>query len=84
MFLLRSVQGSEHWQWDELSYNDLTFYPKPLSLLMTGVPSSPDAAFTWTNGKIFVFKGDQYWRVSELLRVERGYPQSKRQRWMRC
>ncbi|XP_026163327.1 matrix metalloproteinase-19 [Mastacembelus armatus] len=78
------IKGSDHWQWDELKYNDFSAYPKPLSLLFTGVPSSPDAAFTWTNGKIFFFKGDNYWRVNELLRVDRGYPLSKKERWMRC
>ncbi|XP_037831033.1 matrix metalloproteinase-19 isoform X2 [Kryptolebias marmoratus] len=78
------IKGAEYWQFDELSYNFLSFYPKPLRMLFSGVPPSPDAAFTWTNGKIFVFKGDEYWRVNELLRVDRGYPLSKKERWMRC
>lgn len=77
------IKGSEHWQFDELKHN-FAFYPKPLSMLISGVPSSPDAAFTWTNGKIFLFKGDEYWRVNELLKVDRGYPLSKKERWMRC
>ncbi|KAG7494131.1 matrix metalloproteinase-19 [Solea senegalensis] len=79
------IKGSEYWQWDELKYNDLSLYPKPLSMLFTGLPSSVDAALTWTNGKLFFFKGDEYWRVNELmLRVDRGYPMSKKERWMRC
>uniref|UniRef100_H2VDQ4 Matrix metallopeptidase 19 n=2 Tax=Takifugu rubripes TaxID=31033 RepID=H2VDQ4_TAKRU len=77
------IKGSEHWQWDELKYTDLSVYPKPLSALFTGAPSSVDAAFTWTNGKIFFFKGDDYWRVNALLSVDRGYPLSKKERWMR-
>lgn len=78
------IKGSEHWQWDELKYNSLTFYPKPLSMLFTGVPSAPDAAFTWTNGKIYIFKGDDYWRLNELLKADKEYPLSKKERWMRC
>ncbi|CAB1459293.1 unnamed protein product [Pleuronectes platessa] len=78
------IKGSEYWQWDELKYNNLGLYPKPLSMLFTRVPPNVDAAFTWTNGKIFFFKGDDYWRVNEMLRVDRGYPLSKRTRWMRC
>uniref|UniRef100_UPI0037E81C29 matrix metalloproteinase-19 n=1 Tax=Semicossyphus pulcher TaxID=241346 RepID=UPI0037E81C29 len=78
------IKGSEHWQWDEMKYNNLSHYPKPLSMLFSGVPSSPDAAFTWTNGKVFFFKGDEYWRMNELLRADRGYPLSKKERWMQC
>ncbi|XP_028301846.1 matrix metalloproteinase-19 [Gouania willdenowi] len=78
------IKGSQQWQWDEYQYNGFTFYPRALSLLFPGLPSSPDAAVTWTNGKIFFFKGDEYWRVNEMLTVDEGYPLSKRERWMRC
>ncbi|XP_072308684.1 matrix metalloproteinase-19 [Eucyclogobius newberryi] len=78
------IKGPSHWQWDELKYTDLSLYPKPLSMLVSGAPPSPDAAFTWTNGKLYFFKGASYWRVNEMLRVERGYPLSTRERWMRC
>lgn len=77
-------KGTGYWQWDELRHSNLNVYPKPLSNLFTGVPSNPDAAFTWTNGNIFFFKGDKYWRVNSLLSVDKGYPLSMSERWMRC
>ncbi|XP_007540797.1 matrix metalloproteinase-19 [Poecilia latipinna] len=77
------IKGSDHWQFDEVKPN-FSFYPKPLSKLISGLPSSPDAAFTWNNGKIFFFKGDNYWRVNEQLKVDSWYPLSKAERWMRC
>ncbi|XP_053360678.1 matrix metalloproteinase-19-like [Clarias gariepinus] len=82
---LTFIKGLEYWQWDELgSPDDLKQFPKPLSNLITGFPSNPDAAFTWTNGHLYVFKGDQYWRVGPRHFIEKGYPLSMRERWMRC
>ncbi|XP_051963798.1 matrix metalloproteinase-19-like [Xyrauchen texanus] len=79
------IKGSEFWLWDELgSGKDLLRYPKPVSQLITGLPSDPDAAFTWTNGHVYVFKGEQYWRVSRGMFVEKGYPRRTRERWMQC
>ncbi|XP_063071657.1 matrix metalloproteinase-19 [Engraulis encrasicolus] len=78
------IKGSQYWQWDEISYTDMSVYPKPLSNLFTGVPSNPDAAFTWKNSKIYLFKGQKYWRLNNQLRVESGYPLSIKERWMQC
>ncbi|KTG37795.1 hypothetical protein cypCar_00034062, partial [Cyprinus carpio] len=52
----KQEKGSGYWQWDEMVYNDLSIYPKPISSLFIGIPSNPDAAFTWTNGKMYFFK----------------------------
>ncbi|XP_030640869.1 matrix metalloproteinase-19-like [Chanos chanos] len=79
------IKGSEYWQWDELgSGKELREYPKPLSKLISGLPSHPDAALTWTNDHIYIFKGDKYWRVGPRLHIEKGYPMSKSERWMQC
>uniref|UniRef100_A0AAY5EPX5 Peptidase metallopeptidase domain-containing protein n=1 Tax=Electrophorus electricus TaxID=8005 RepID=A0AAY5EPX5_ELEEL len=77
------IKGSEYWQWDELgSGNVLKYYPKPLSHLVPGLPSNPDAALTWNSGHIYVFKGDQYWRVNARHFIDKGYPRSTKERWM--
>ncbi|OCT95700.1 matrix metalloproteinase-19 [Xenopus laevis] len=77
-------KGDGYWQWDELGWSNLSMYPKKISSLFTGIPSQLDATVTWKNGKIYFFKGDKYWRVNKQLRVERGYPLSKAERWMQC
>ncbi|XP_028653898.1 matrix metalloproteinase-19 [Erpetoichthys calabaricus] len=73
-----------YWQWDELTYTDLSVYPKPISTLFTGAPTHLDATLTWSNGKVYLFKGDQYWRLNGQLNADRGYPLSKSERWMQC
>ncbi|XP_066500878.1 matrix metalloproteinase-19-like [Hoplias malabaricus] len=79
------IKGSEYWQWDELSpSNEFRHHSKPLSDLVVGLPSSPDASFTWTNGHTYVFKGEKYWRINQRRFIEKGYPLSKSERWMHC
>ncbi|KAI5095159.1 matrix metalloproteinase-19, partial [Silurus meridionalis] len=79
------IKGSDYWQWDELgSRDELQQFPKPISNLIQGLPSNPDAAFTWNNGHIYVIKGDQYWRVNPRGIIEKAYPLSMRERWMQC
>lgn len=77
-------KGTGYWQWDELGWNNLSSYPKKISMLFSGVPSHLDAAVAWENGRVYFFKGGQYWRVNAQLRVEKGYPLSTTERWMHC
>ncbi|XP_060913203.1 matrix metalloproteinase-19-like [Labrus mixtus] len=79
------IKGSVYWQWDEIGPTDFSSYPKPVGKLFQGLPSSTDAAFTWTNGHIYVFKGSEYWRVNQNHQAaEKGYPQRTAARWMHC
>ena len=50
--------------------------PRLISEDWEGVPNDLDAAFTWTNGKFYFFKGSQYWRVSAEGRADRGFPRT--------
>ncbi|CAB1329950.1 unnamed protein product, partial [Coregonus sp. 'balchen'] len=49
-------KGSQYWQWAEARAMDSSTYPKPISHFFSGVPYNPNAAFTWTNSHIYVFK----------------------------
>uniref|UniRef100_A0A8C0IPA7 Matrix metallopeptidase 19 n=1 Tax=Chelonoidis abingdonii TaxID=106734 RepID=A0A8C0IPA7_CHEAB len=77
-------KGTGYWQWDEVAWSDFGGYPRRISKLFTGVPSHLDAAMAWENGRVYFFKGGQYWRVNAQLRVERGYPLSTAEHWMHC
>ncbi|TFK02938.1 leucine-rich repeat-containing protein 41 [Platysternon megacephalum] len=77
-------KGTGYWQWDELAWSDFGGYPRKISQLFSGVPSQLDAAVAWENGRLYFFKGGQYWRVNAQLRVEKGYPRRTAERWMHC
>ena len=43
-------------------------YPKLISSGFPGIPNNIDAAFKWVaNGKMYFFKGSQYWRFESDL-----------------
>lgn len=49
------------------------------------MPSNTDAALTWTNGYVYLFKGTEYWRVNQNYQaVEKTYPLNTALRWMQC
>lgn len=76
-------KGSGYWQWDELARTDLSRYPKPIKELFTGVPDRPSAAMSWQDGQVYFFKGKEYWRLNQQLRVAKGYPRNTTH-WMHC
>uniref|UniRef100_A0A3P8Z9P3 Peptidase metallopeptidase domain-containing protein n=1 Tax=Esox lucius TaxID=8010 RepID=A0A3P8Z9P3_ESOLU len=77
-------KGSQYWQWDEAGPVDGRTYPKPISHLFSGVPYNLEAALSWTNGHIYVFKGNQYWRIKNNKVVDKGYPLKTSEKWMQC
>lgn len=77
-------KGSGYWQWDELATTDFSRYPKPTKGLFTGVPDQPSAAMSWRDGRVYFFKGKQYWRLNQQLRAEKGFPRDIAHNWMHC
>ncbi|KAM4883328.1 matrix metalloproteinase-19 isoform 2-T2 [Thomomys bottae] len=77
-------KGSGYWQWDELAQTDFSHYPKPIKELFTGVPDQLSAAMSWQDGRVYFFKGKEYWRLNRQLRVEKGYPKNIAHNWMHC
>ncbi|XP_013871666.1 matrix metalloproteinase-19 [Austrofundulus limnaeus] len=79
------LKGSGYWPWDEISPTDLRSYPRPIKELFKGVPSSINAAVTWTDGNAYMFKGNQHWRVNQRHQmVEKNYPVDTASHWMQC
>ncbi|XP_012510031.1 PREDICTED: matrix metalloproteinase-19 isoform X2 [Propithecus coquereli] len=77
-------KGSGYWQWDELARTDFSHYPKPIKKLFTGVPDQLSAATSWRDGRVYFFKGKEYWRLNWQLQVEKGYPRNIAHNWMHC
>uniref|UniRef100_A0A671R1K4 Matrix metalloproteinase-19-like n=1 Tax=Sinocyclocheilus anshuiensis TaxID=1608454 RepID=A0A671R1K4_9TELE len=74
-FFLKRRRGSEYWLWDELGS------AKPLQLI-SALPSDPDAAFTGSDGRVYVFRDARQWRVSTALTLEESYPLRSRHGWL--
>ena len=67
-----AFHGEKYWKLTDTSVE--SGYPRTISLDWDGLPGNLDAAFTWTNGKTYFFKGGQYWRFSQIGKLDRGYP----------
>nr|XP_015823915.2 matrix metalloproteinase-19 [Nothobranchius furzeri] len=78
-------KGSKYWLWDEIGPTDLRSYPRFIGQLFKGIPSNTEAAVTWTDGHVYVFKGSQHWRVNQQhQKVEKGYPLDTVSHWLQC
>ncbi|KAB7495947.1 Matrix metalloproteinase-14, partial [Armadillidium nasatum] len=54
-------------------------YPKEISKGFSGIPNNIDAAFVWSgNGKIYFFKGENYYKLDPIKRpyISTEYPKS--------
>ncbi|CAG6021819.1 unnamed protein product [Menidia menidia] len=78
-------KGSGYWLWDEFGPRDLRSYPRYIGQLFRGAPANMDAALTWTDGHVYVFKGSKHWRLSQQKQaVEKDYPLDTAAHWMQC
>lgn len=78
------LKGSGFWQWDEFKSGDFKSYPQPVSLLFKGAPSGTDAAVTWTDGSLYLFKGAQFWRIDQKKQQVKGSPSDIASNWLQC
>ena len=67
-----AFSGSRYWLLTDTAI--APGYPRATAADWDGLPGDLDAAFTWTNGKTYFFKGDKYWRFSQIGKMDRGYP----------
>ena len=59
-------------------------FPRKITGAWPAVLKNLDAATTWINNKVYVFKGQFYYRLKSDKGVDRRYPQRIATRWMRC
>ncbi|MCD4724663.1 MAG: hypothetical protein K8R63_07445 [Bacteroidales bacterium] len=79
-------KGNKYIRYDASNNKMDPGYPKTIGSAWNGFPNSfkngVDAAFTWPNGKIYFFKGDEYIRYdSATNKMDGGYPKRIRNAW---
>ena len=63
--------GDKYWKLEEDKV--AAGYPHFIRNDWPGLPGSIDAAFTWTNGRTYFFKGSRYWRFTNF-KPDDDYP----------
>ena len=69
------LQGDKYWRFTNLTLDSDS--PKLISKGFKDIPNNVDASFVWSgNGKIYFFKGSNYWRFDPTQRppVKESYP----------
>jgi len=79
--------GTKYWRYDETTGRAANRNPRRIRRTSRAVRNL-DAATTWINKKVYVFKGENYYKMKSIkngnISVHRRYPQRIDRRWMRC
>jgi len=80
-------KGSQYWKYDTSSGTIPSDYPRSISI-WNDVPQGIEAAFKWSNGKTYVFKCGEYWKLDgDTEAVDRSnppYPRYAGKWWFGC
>ncbi|XP_021361148.1 matrix metalloproteinase-24-like [Mizuhopecten yessoensis] len=89
-FALRSIYPNaplpktKFWEWSLWNDDVIGRKQHNIKQFWKGVPSSPDAAVTWTDQAIYFVKNNMYYKVSQRTRrLSRRYPKRMPAPWMR-
>lgn len=79
--------GTKYWRYNEATGRAANRNPRRIRGTSRAVRNL-DAATTWINKKVYVFKGENYYKLKSIkngnISVNRRYPQRIARRWMRC
>ncbi|XP_033756109.1 matrix metalloproteinase-24-like [Pecten maximus] len=75
---------TKFWEWSIWHDNVIGRRQYDITQFWKGVPSSPDAAVTWSDQAIYFVKNDMYYKVSQRTRrLSRRFPKHMPAPWMR-
>ena len=81
------LKGTKYWRYNEATGKAASRDPRRIRGAWRAVKNL-DAATTWINKKVYVFKGVYYYKLKSIkngnISVDRRYSQRIARRWMRC
>ncbi|XP_054090383.1 matrix metalloproteinase-2 isoform X2 [Zeugodacus cucurbitae] len=78
------TSGTLYWRLDEDTGRVELDYPRDMSI-WRGIGYNIDAAFKYSNGKTYFFKGYGYWEFNDdLMEVAHPRPKLSARKWMNC